>query len=605
MNMTKPAILAGALLVMSTLFSLALANDPTPRALTPVASMPAVSAPAPTPTTVNLTPLPPTVAGIVVGENGPVADAIVQIQATPEQVHTDSKGAFTLTGISGTTPIIITAWSAGHYVGWTTVNPSDPGWTGGQDIKITLKPVPETDNLNYAGFSFEGVSGSAACGLCHREYKEWQVDAHSRAATNAHFLAIYTGTDANGQAGQPMQIGLDGTPLPPDPSLPYHGPGFLLDNPARAGNCATCHTPLASKTSNQQNCAWSGCHTSLTVERATGVIGRPALPVNLHGEAAEGISCDFCHKIGDVILDPKTNLPYPDMPGILSLKMYRPADGQQVFFGTLVDVNRRDTYLPLETKSQFCAGCHYGVFGGVVGMGDVKGGTTIYNSYGEWLASRYSDPKTGLTCQQCHMLVSSAKWFVFPDRGGLVRDYVQLHDHTMPGIGDTDLLQHAVTMNSTAQRSGDQVQVKVSITNDQTGHDVPTDDPSRSVILVVEALDANGKPPALSQGPVNPAYAGNFGGLPGKTFAKVLKDDWTGETPTAAIWRPVSIVEDTRLVAMATDTTVYTFKAPAGTAVTINVRLMYRRAFAELMKQKGWTDPDILMANQTLQVPAN
>ena len=55
------------------------------------------------------------------------------------------------------------------------------------------------------------------------------------------------------------------------------------------------------------------------------------------------------------------------------------------------------------------------------------------------------------------------------------------------------------------------------------------------MILVVEALDANGKPLALRQGPVNPAYSGNYGGLPGKTFAKVLRDEWTGETPTASL----------------------------------------------------------------------
>src|SRR3989304_3189044 len=104
-------------------------------------------------------------------------------------------------------------------------------------------------------------------------------------------------------------------------------------------------------------------------------------------------------------------------------------------------------------------------------------------------------------------------------------------------------------MRSSAQRmgTGDQLLVQDSITNDKTGHHIPPDAPVRSMILVVEALDANGKPLALRQGPVNPAYSGNYGGLPGKTFAKVLKDEWTGETPTAAYWRPVTIIEDTRL----------------------------------------------------------
>jgi hypothetical protein len=414
---------------------------------------------------------------------------------------------------------------------------------------------------------------------------------------------MYTGTDADGRQGQPVVWGRNGAALPPDPGKPYYGPGYLLDNPNRTGNCAACHTPLASTAPNNQNCAWSGCHTNLTVERSALFIAKPASPVGLTGDAAEGITCDFCHKIGDVFLDPHTRLPLPDMPGILSLRLYRPIEGEQVFFGTLVDVNRRVSYLPLQSESEFCAPCHYGVFGGVVGVGSVTGGTLIYNSYGEWLASPYSDPDTGLTCQDCHMLVSSENWFVFPERGGLTRDYAPLHNHTMPGAADENLLQNSVTMVSHAQRVGDQLQVEVSITNDKTGHHIPTDAPIRSMILVVEALDSNGEPLARRDGPMNPAYSGNYGGWPGKTFAKVLRDEWTGETPTGAYWRPVSIVEDTRLAAFATDTTHYTFDAPEGEAITVNVRLIFRRAFYELMEQKGWDDPDIIMEHDIIQVP--
>ena len=185
--------------------------------------------------------------------------------------------------------------------------------------------------------------------------------------------------------------------------------------------------------------------------------------------------------------------------------------------------------------------------------GMVTGGVTIYNSYGEWLDSPYSDPKTGKTCQDCHMPVVDQKYFVFPDAGGQVRDYIQLHGHYMPGAYDQNLLQNSVSMKTTAQRSANQLQVEVKVTNDQTGHDIPTDAPIRSMILVVEAVVASGKTVALSQGPVNPTWSGNYGGKPGKTFAKVLKDDWTGETPTTAYWRPVTVVEDTRLPALATE----------------------------------------------------
>ena len=571
--------------------------------LSPTAT--ASSVPTATPTIVNLTPLPTTISGVVVNAEGAVSGAIVQLHGQPTQFKTAQDGAFVINGISGTTPLVITAWSDGHYIGSTTVNPSAPDWKGGQGLTITLKSYYTTDNSLYSGFSFEGVNGSASCGLCHREYKEWQVDAHSQSAINPRFISMYTGSDVNGNPGQITELDQNGLALPLDPNEPYHGPGFQLDNPGRAGSCATCHTPLASTSPNNQNCSWSGCHTSLTIERSRGVIAPHAVPLSLKGDAGEGINCDFCHKIGDITIDPKTKLPPPDMPGILSMRLYRPEEGEQLFFGTLVDVTRRDTYLPLLTKSEYCAACHYGVFGGVVGPGTVADGTVIYNSYGEWLESPYSDPETGKTCQQCHMLRSNADWFVYAERGGLTRDYAELHNHTMPGATDETLLQNSVTMKSTAKREGDQIKVEVSITNDNVGHDIPTDSPIRSLILVVEALDENGNVLALTEGPVNPAYSGNFGGLPGKTFAKILKDEWTGETPTGAYWRPVSIVEDTRLAALATDVTRYSFAAPTNGAATIKVRLLFRRAFQLLAEQKGWNDADIVMEEVTIPVAAS
>lgn len=551
------------------------------------------------------TDLPSTLSGVVTTADGVVAGAIVQVQGTPNRTETDYHGQFTLDGIAGSPPVVLTAWSAGHYVGWVALDPASDDWPGADAIMITLKPLPTSDNYDYGWFEFDGVEGSASCGLCHREYDEWTADLHGNAATNPRFLTMYTGMDVHGNAGQLTQLGLDGMAKPPDPDQPYYGPGYLLDNPNRTGNCAACHTPVASTTPNTRNCAWSGCHTDLTHERAPVDLGQPVTPLNLTGDAADGISCDFCHKISDVVLDPDTHLPLPDMPGIMSLRLTRPVEGEQIFYGTVLDVNRRVSYLPLQSESEFCAPCHYGVFGGVVGAGTVTGGTVVYNSYGEWLDSPYSDPAAGQTCQDCHMPEVAENWFVSPEKGGLERDYVALHDHTMPGAADETLLQNAVTMVSTAERSGDELHVAVSITNDQTGHHVPTGTPIRSMMLVVEAFDADGKPLTQLEGLVNPAYAGDFGGLPGKTFAKVLQDDWTGDYPTGAYWRPVTLIEDTRLAAFATDTTDYVFAAPADEAVTVQVRLIFRRAFYDLMQQKGWDDPDIVMEQSTIQLPAN
>ncbi len=101
----------------------------------------------------------------------------------------------------------------------------------------------------------------------------------------------------------------------------------------------------------------------------------------------EGITCDFCHKVGDVELDPETKLPWSARPGISSYRIYRPDEGHDLFMGTFDDVPGHDTYLPLLEQSEYCAPCHYGVFGGVTGSHTVGKGVTVYNSYGEWLES--------------------------------------------------------------------------------------------------------------------------------------------------------------------------------------------------------------------------
>jgi hypothetical protein len=51
---------------------------------------------------------------------------------------------------------------------------------------------------------------------------------------------------------------------------------------------------------------------------------------------------------------------------------------------------------------------------------------------------------------------------------------------------------------------------------------------------------------------------------------------------------------------LTTDTSRYTFTAPASGEVTVEARLLYRRAFQQLMEWKGWTDPDIVMKAETI-----
>jgi hypothetical protein len=540
--------------------------------------------------------LPPgVVSGVVRDAEGPVADAIVRVALTANHTASADDGSFALNGVTATKPLSITAWAPGYFVGWADGTP------GTVPITITLKPHYTADNLDYDWFEFEGIQGSDSCAPCHTEYAEWKADAHSQSAVNPRFLTMYEGTDVHGNKS-PSSYNASGRIQPPDMSQPYYGPGYRLDYRNRSGNCAACHTPLADSLQPSNTCGWSGCHTEFTAS-VSDVVPPGIYPTDLTGDAADGVACDFCHKIGEVYLDPETQLPYADKPGISSMRLYRPEEGQQLFFGTYDDVARRVTYLPLEEESAFCAPCHYGVFGGVVGQNEVVGGVVIYNSYGEWLDSPYSDPDTGQTCQDCHMVPVENDYFVFPEQGGLERDYKSVRSHYMPGAKDEVLLQNSVTMTTAAQLEGDKVLVEMSITNDKTGHHVPTGVPLRHMILVVKATDADGEPLPLVEGPLLPGWTGDYAGQPGRTYAKILKEEWTGQSPTGAYWRDISLVEDTRLPAFATDVSQYAFAAPADGPITVEARLLYRRAFQELMEQKGWDDPDILMEEGSVILP--
>jgi hypothetical protein len=575
-------ILAGGVLSISLLFPqqplLAATVTPTPVAVTPTPS-----------------PTAKEVSGVVVDAEGPVAGATVRVQLTENQTTSSADGSFTLPIVTTTEPLTVTSWAKGYYIGWANVTSATTA------ISITMKLHYTTDNLQYDWFTFEGVEGSASCGVCHTANAEWESDAHAHAAVNPRFLNLYQGTDINGNKGQLTRRDTSGKPVSPDPTQPYYGPGFKLDYPDRAGNCAACHTPLAAKLEPSNTCGWSGCHSSTTAARSEQVPDGVS-PLYLTGDAAEGITCDFCHKIGEVYLDEKTGLPYPDRPGISSMRLYRPEEGEQLFFGTFDDVPRRDTYLPLLEESAFCAPCHYGVFGGIVGDKTVANGVVIYNSFGEWLESPYSDPETGQTCQECHMPPVDYEYYVFPERDGMKRDPSRIHNHRMPGAADEELLQNSVTMTTTARQQGSEIVVDIGITNDKTGHHVPTDIPLRHLILVVQAIDANGNRLPLLAGPALPDWTGNYASQPGRYYAQIFEDKWTGETPTAAYWRDVRLVEDTRLAAFATDTSHYTFAAPAVGPVTVEVQLIYRRAYQALMEQKGWTDPDMVMESETVIV---
>ncbi len=534
-----------------------------------------------------------TVSGIVRDDGGAVSGAVVRIQTTGHGTVTSSDGTFTLAvPDSIQRPIKLTAWAKGYFIGGPVeVSP------GQQDVSLSIHRHSAADNPDYEWLPSLQSTGSGenqGCAECHLRGKsdpgealpvdEWLEDAHSQSAVNPRFLSLYFGTDLSGNQSPPtryIHVRDYGTiPLPPDTGNPYYGPGYKLDYPEHAGNCAACHLPAAAVNAPYDTD-----------------------PAGATGVGAEGVNCDFCHKIWDVRLDPVTGLPFPNRPGVMSFEFLRPFEGHQFFAGPLDDIAPgEDTYSELQKRSQLCAPCHFGVFWD----------TVVYNSFGEWLASPYSDEENGRTCQDCHMPNSGASIFARHDKGGLIRDPSTIFSHRMPGALDRELLSNAVTLTIEAETSSSIIKVKATIVNDLTGHHVPTDSPLRHMVLVVRAVDERNRDLPLVAGQTLPEWCGtgnpdegNYSGFPGKAFVKLLEEQWTKISPAAAYWNPTRMVMDTRLGAFETDVSEYVFSPPPSGTVRVEATLLYRRAYKELVNLKGWDVPDIVMEKETIDLVEN
>ncbi len=547
--------------------------------------------PVASPTGISMTPTQPSrvISGVVMDDaKAPIANAVVRIKATNNCVTTDENGRFAFQELDPGGTAILTAWAEGYYIG----GGKDAYPAGTTDVQLILKRHADDDNPDYhwlSAFTSSGYEGSGEdgnCENCHAgpdpadtalPFPEWQLDAHALSAQNPRFLSMYLGRDLTGSQSPLTQYAFNRDygriPLRPDLTQPYYGPGYKLDFLETSGNCATCHTPVAA------------------IDNAY-----ETDPSTVSGVGMEGVTCDFCHKVWDVQLDPSTGLPQANMPGVLSFEFRRPKEGHQFFAGPFDDVAPgEDTYAPIQQQSQFCAPCHFGSFWD----------TQIYNSFGEWLESPYSDAETGKTCQDCHMPAGRNDHFARSDKGGVIRDPQTIFSHLMPGASDVELLQNAVTMTTNAKIEGERLVVDVQITNDQTGHHVPTDSPLRQLILLVDVTDESGQSLSLLEGEIIPEWGGigdpNLGyyaGLPGKGFAKILSELWTEMIPTGSYWNPTRIISDNRIAAFETDISTYVFSASSNGKLHVKITLFFRRAFKELMDQKGWDVPDIPMEEE-------
>ena len=504
--------------------------------------------------------------GIVVDVKGqPISNAVVRLQGTSFLTLTDQKGHFNIVIDEVISSKYITAWKSGFYNGGQPVSREN------KEYRIILISIPLSDNQKYKWLPpshdqmprpIDSTVEVKPCQVCHPVLTEqWRNSAHAGSAINPLFLAFFNGTDAYGGKG----IGL----------------GYKLDFPNSNGNCTTCHVP------------------ALALDNPFS-----ADPNEAQGVVKEGIFCDICHKINGVNIDQTGGY-----PGILSIKLQRPADGHQTFYGPYDDVfPGDDSYHPLYKNSQYCAPCHNGKFWNVL----------TYSEFQEWAESSYA--KENIHCQDCHMKPDGKMTrFALEKEGGVLRDPVTIPSHLFFGVRDRVFMMEAIDLITQANLAGDTLKVCVTVKNVKAGHHYPTGNPMRNMLLLVDVVDGDGSSLLMNKGERVPVWGGvgtveegNYAGLPGKGFAKVLKDllpypdgrrkrHFQNENP-APHWRPTLVESDDRIPANQSDVSNYQFHVPKtlSRSLHITTRLLYRRVYKNLLDAKGLKIPDIEIARKNL-----
>lgn len=472
--------------------------------------------------------------GTVVNDSRPVAGARVRVKGQSAMVLTDAAGRFELPRPTTDSAVTVTASKDGHFIAGVAI--SD------EPLKIQLHALPSEDNADYAWVDpTPKPEATHNCGNCHGQiYREWKSSGHAASATNRRFQNLVSGHDWHGRS--------------------RHGWSLAAEHPEGVAVCSSCHTPTLA-------------------------LDDPGLrdPAKLTGVAAEGVHCDYCHKIADVSLD-QLGLNH----GRFAQALLRPTE-KQLFFGPLDDVDRgEDVHSPLQSESRYCAACHEGTVFGV----------PVYTTYTEWLSSPAR--REGKQCQTCHMTPSGQLTNIAPGAGGIERDPKTLASHTFLPGGRQAMLERSLKLSATHTPSADSVAFDITLVAQNVGHAVPTGFIDRHLLLVLDPLDANGKSLVALEGPqLPPAVGESLAGRAGQLYGRLLTD-LDGQSP-APFWRAGVQERDTRLEP---DEPVRTrFLLPAKTH-RVHVRLIYRRFWQSVARAKDWPNDEIIVVDRLFPVAA-
>lgn len=476
------------------------------------------------------------VQGVVVDEDGtPVADAVVQQGGRPaSRVASAADGGFAVEVRApwGLRPVVSAAKQGYRTRGIDLFEaPTAP-------VTIALLSAHLPDNEAYVYLDpGDGIDVSKEdCTHCHTTFvQQFLGSKHAEAARDPLVQDVYAGVNrALDQAGCAAAGGswkqghAPGTATALDRC--YIGGGVLPDlndgcgdaaqpacddpaidpslAPTAFGACADCHAP-----------AMDGALGGRDLHEAVGL----AYDIGVH--------CDFCHKIRDVDL----SLP-AGVGGRLVIQ--RPAERaddmfvwEPLFFGPLYDVPNvvmGASPQPKYEQAVFCAGCHEHhqpalIAGQSLNAARWPDGLPVHSTYSEWLDGPYADSDTA--CQFCHMPASFALNnsldLSTPDNQGIVYGFTRPPEDTRqhvfrgPLAGMPRLVDGALFVSIALSQLGTSLTASVSLANIGCGHALPTGEPMRALVLVIEADASCGPLQAIGGMTINDIGGASRSGVAG------------------------------------------------------------------------------------------
>lgn len=500
---------------------------------------------------------------VIDAETGdPVVGARVHEQAMPDLdlVFTDGTGQFALPVAAGASGVQVAAaltYDPDAAVNYETeVVSADEG----SDILIQLRPIPDVENTAYMPIAGAPPEG---CGLCHTEqYAQWQESNHSRAAVNVRLRDLYSG-DGTGDGSGP------------------EGDGYVftqLHDPEDTGFCATCHAP-------NENPDDPGGVKFNEISTDAGL---------------EGVTCTSCHQLHTVNedVDAIHLLGNAQFRFPLAFQGGNEATHQHVW-GPLDDVGfggMRAAYQPLFSNSRLCASCHEYV--------NPDTGAPGQETFSEWQASPAAASDN--QCQACHMPEADSPGPIAAVGVAPIRPAEQRHHHGFPGVY-SGMLDDPIDIDVEVVPFAGRVEIKTQVHNRVMGHNWPTGVAFRNAMLVVEVW-VEGQPLTQLSGDQVPDWGsddepgtqpGDYGGMAGRGYAKVLEGQINGEGPVVSpvnFFDAQSLLSKTTIPPGETDFGLFTFEMPLGTLpgdeLEVRTRIVYRRLWRAVAVTKGWTELD-------------